>query len=78
MLWCDEKAAGVSHPQFMPVFALTALFRCGAGVINVLHFNNFAPFSPPFTIFFLYCYILGYYFWFMMLGYMLKVHHSIA
>ena len=59
--------------RFMPVFALTAFFRCGAGIVNVLNYNNFTPFSPSFTIFLLYCYILVYYFWFMLMGYMLKL-----
>ena len=59
--------------RFMPVFSLTAFFRCGAGVVNLVNYNNFVPFSPPFTIFLLYCYIVTYYFWFMLLGVMLKL-----
>ena len=59
--------------RFMPVFSLTAFFRCGAGVVNVLNYNNFTPFSPPFVVFLLYCYIVTYYFWFMLMGYMLKL-----
>ena len=47
--------------RYMPVFALTAFFRCGAGVVNVLNYNSFRPFSPVFTIFLLYCYIFVYY-----------------
>ena len=57
--------------KFMSVFALTAFFRCGEGEVNVLNYNNFTPFSPSFTIFLLYCYI--HYFWFMLIGYMLKL-----
>ena len=57
----------------MPVFSLTGFFRCGAGVVNLINYNNFMPFTPPFTIFLLYCYIVTYYFWFMLLAYMLKL-----
>ena len=59
--------------RFIPVFALTAFFRCGAGIVNVLNYNNFTPFSPSYTIFLMYCYIVVYYFLFMILGYMLKL-----
>ena len=59
--------------RFMPVFSLTAFFRCGAGVVNLINYNNFMPFTPPFTILLLYCYIVTYYFWFMLLAYMLKL-----
>ena len=58
---------------YMPVFALTAFFRCGAGVINVLDYNSFTPFSPVFATFLLYCYIMVYYFIFMILMYLLRL-----
>ena len=58
---------------YMPVFALTAFFRCGAGVVNVLNYNSFRPFSPVFAVFLLYCYILVYYFIFMILMYLLRL-----
>jgi hypothetical protein len=58
--------------RYMPVFALTAFFRCGAGVVNVLNYNSFIPFSPAFVIFLAYCYNLAYYFLFMFLGFMLR------
>ena len=59
--------------RFMPVFTLTAFFRIGASVVNVLNYDNFTPFSPSFTIFLLYGLGIAYYFWFMLMGYMLKL-----
>ena len=58
--------------RFMPVFALTAFFRCGAYVVSVLNYSNFTPFSPPFITFLIYCYNMVYYIWSMLMAYILK------
>ncbi len=59
--------------RFMPVFGLTAFFRCGAGVVNVLNYVSFNAFSPAFVIFLLYCSIIAYCFCFILLCCLLRL-----
>ena len=43
--------------KFLPVFSLTAFFRIGSGVVNVLNYVNgsFAPFRPIYSLILTWC-----------------------
>ena len=43
--------------KFLPIFSLTAFFRIGSGVVNVLNYVNgsFAPFRPIYSLILTWC-----------------------